>query len=167
MRRHLIAFAVCATTTAAQADTILHYAGPAFDSVNCNRPCHFTHFSFSVRIPGALPADGLVQFCAGTQCASSLPVAFADGQSRRTEKTAGQYQFVGTVQLDASLHRVTSAFVDVAQINDRAGILLYMTLGQLNAGDFLGGNLHNANVDASASTVGAWTVKPLRKSEPN
>ena len=158
MRSLLVTLLLLATSGAAQADTLFSYTGNPFTTIDCNRPCHFTHFSFSARVPGSIPANGQVQFCfGGGACANPVKVTFADGQNRLTKQNATDFQFTSTLQLDLSLTHVTGGFVSGAE-QGPGSTLIYMSFGS-SGGDGLGGSDRRGSfVSASTQTEGTWAV---------
>jgi hypothetical protein len=159
MRALSITLLLFAATGAARADTVLTYTGTKFTTIDCNRRCRFTSISFSARVPGAIPANGQVQFCfGGSACANPVKVTFADGQNRLTRQNAADFQFISTLQLDASLTQVTGGFVSGAE-QGPGSTLIYMGFGG-SGGDSLGGSDRRGSfVSASTPTEGIWTVK--------
>ena len=159
MRSLSLTLLLLAASGAAQADTVITYAGTPFTTIDCNRACHFTHVSFSARVPGAIPSNGQLQFCfGGSTCANPVKVTFSDGQNRLTQTNAADFQFTSTLQLDASLTHVTGGFVSGAQ-QGPGSTLIYMGFGG-SGGDALGGSdRHGSFVSASTQTEGNWTVR--------
>ena len=160
LRTACFSVALMAAAWAARADTVLRYNGPALSTVSCNKPCHFTHISFTAVVPGNVAGAGTIAFCYGfSGCATpASQVRFADGESRTTAGNAGDFQFSGMLTLDAA-RTITSGFVAGSVNNPAKHTLVYMDFGNPSGGDMLGGELHGANVDASAPGIGAWTVR--------